>query len=55
MAAVDVVALTRALVRHDTVNPPGSEETCARQVGALLEEAGFQVRLHPLGAGSLCR
>lgn len=51
MSAVDVVALTRTLVRQETVNPPGSEEACARHLGALLEAAGFQVRLHSLGAG----
>jgi succinyl-diaminopimelate desuccinylase len=51
MSAVDVVALTQALVRADTVNPPGREEACARHLGALLEGAGFRVRLHALGVG----
>ncbi len=40
----DVVALTRRLIRCNTVNPPGNEEECARLVAHQLEDAGFAVR-----------
>lgn len=50
-AARDAVELTRQLVRMNTVNPPGSEEACARYLGALLEDAGFQTRYHSFGEG----
>ena len=39
----DPVALTRELVRFDTINPPGRERDCARRIGALLESWGFAV------------
>ncbi len=39
----DAVALTRDLVRFDTVNPPGRERDCARYIGAMLQESGFTV------------
>jgi succinyl-diaminopimelate desuccinylase len=42
----DVVELTRALVRHDTINPPGNERACAEFLGAILKEAGFSVAYH---------
>lgn len=45
------VALTRELVRFDTINPPGNERPCAERVGALLEGAGFAVTYHELGPG----
>ena len=41
----DPVALTRELLRFDTINPPGRERDCARRVGALLESWGFAVEL----------
>lgn len=40
----DAVALTRDLLKFNTINPPGQEEACARHLGALLERAGFDVR-----------
>lgn len=43
MDARDPVALTRELLRFDTVNPPGRERDCARRIGALLQESGFSV------------
>ena len=43
MSAQDAVALTRDLLRFDTVNPPGRERDCARMAGALLQEWGFAV------------
>ena len=39
----DAVALTRDLLRFDTVNPPGRERDCARMVGNLLQEWGYSV------------
>jgi len=39
----DAIALTQALLRFDTVNPPGRERDCARYAGAMLEEWGFKV------------
>jgi succinyl-diaminopimelate desuccinylase len=42
----DAVALTRELLRFDTVNPPGQERACARHAGALLEGWGFRVDYH---------
>ena len=47
----DVVALTRDLLRFDTVNPPGQERACARHVGALLEQWGFSVDYHEYAEG----
>lgn len=45
------VRLTQALVREDTVNPPGNE---VRAIGLLAErlgDAGFDVTISPFGAG----
>ena len=49
--AQNAVQLTRELVRMNTINPPGREEPCARYLGALLEEAGFQTTYHSFGDG----
>jgi len=46
MSDQDAVALTRSLLRFDTVNPPGRERDCARHVGGLLEAWGFRVATH---------
>jgi succinyl-diaminopimelate desuccinylase len=46
MSDRDAVALTRDLLRIDTVNPPGRERECARHAGALLEQWGFRVDYH---------
>jgi len=40
----DAIALTRELLRFDTVNPPGQERDCAHMAGKLLEEWGFSVQ-----------
>lgn len=48
-AAVNVLELTRQIVRMNTVNPPGDEEACARRLGALLEGAGFSAAYHMMG------
>ena len=50
-AALDAVELTRELVRMNTINPPGGEESCARFLGGLLEDAGFQIQYHSFGEG----
>jgi succinyl-diaminopimelate desuccinylase len=47
----DAVALTRELLRFDTVNPPGQERACARHAGALLEQWGFRVDYHEYAEG----
>jgi succinyl-diaminopimelate desuccinylase len=49
--ATDSVALTRALVRFDTVNPPGAESHAADYLAALLEGAGARVSLHAFAPG----
>jgi len=46
MSDQDAVALTRDLLRFDTVNPPGRERECARHAGALLEGWGYRVEYH---------
>lgn len=38
----DAVALTQALVRMDTINPPGNEDQCTTHLGRMLEDAGFR-------------
>jgi succinyl-diaminopimelate desuccinylase len=43
---VDALALTRDLVRIDTINPPGDEEACAHHLASLLEAAGFTLAFH---------
>jgi len=40
----DAVALTKSLLRFDTINPPGRERDCARFAGAMLQEWGFDVQ-----------
>ena len=47
--ATDAVALTKALIRIPSVNPPGDEEDCARFVARLLEAIGFGVTLQQFG------
>jgi succinyl-diaminopimelate desuccinylase len=42
-ATPDAVALTRDLLKFNTINPPGAEEACARHLGDLLAKAGFAV------------
>lgn len=48
--SVNAVELTKELVRMNTVNPPGQEESCARHLGGLLESAGFKVAYHEFSA-----
>ncbi len=51
MAEAPVVALTRELVRTDTINPPGQEGRAADVLGARLEAAGLEVTTHELEPG----
>lgn len=46
MAIPDPVALTQALLRLDTVNPPGQEDRCAELLADLLSDAGFACERH---------
>ncbi len=50
-AGMDVVELTRALIRFDTRNPPGHEADCARELGTLLEGEGFETEYHEFAPG----
>jgi succinyl-diaminopimelate desuccinylase len=44
MARDEIVALTQALIRVPTVNPPGDAyEPCARLLGDTLAGMGFEV------------
>lgn len=45
----DPVALSQALIRIDSVNPPGSEEACAALIRPMLEASGFSVAEHRFG------
>ncbi|MBL0420855.1 M20 family metallopeptidase [Ramlibacter sp. AW1] len=45
----DPIDLTRRLIAFDTVNPPGRERECALALADLLQQAGFDTRLVPLG------
>jgi len=51
MNAPDAVAVTRDLLRFDTVNPPGRERDCAHYAGALLENWGYRVEYHDFEDG----
>src|ERR1700733_697863 len=43
------IELTQALIRFETINPPGNETPCARHLGRILESAGFQTRYFEMG------
>ncbi len=51
MSDRDAIALTKSLLRFDTVNPPGRERDCARHAGAMLEEWGFAVEFFEYAEG----
>jgi acetylornithine deacetylase/succinyl-diaminopimelate desuccinylase-like protein len=42
---VDATPLLQRLIRFNTVNPPGDERAAQEFLGALLEDAGFEVTL----------
>jgi succinyl-diaminopimelate desuccinylase len=48
---IDPIALTRDLIRFDTINPPGNETPCAEHIGGILERAGFRIAYHPMPGG----
>ena len=48
---IDAVKLTQQLVRFNTINPPGSEQLCAKFIGNLLEKSGFDVSYHDFDPG----
>lgn len=45
------VALALALLRFDTVSPPGTEAACAGHLAGLLEAGGFEVARHEFAPG----
>ena len=45
------VALTQALVRQNTINPPGNERRCADILAGRLEDNGFTVDVVDFGEG----
>ena len=47
----DPIALTRSLLRFETVNPPGREADCARHAGRLLEDWGYRVAYQEFDTG----
>src|SRR5262249_21705044 len=49
--ATDAVALTRDLVRFDTLTAPGAEAACAQQVARLLETAGSELGTYDFAPG----
>jgi succinyl-diaminopimelate desuccinylase len=46
---IDAIALARDLIRIPTVNPPGDERPCAEHLARVLEGAGYECRLIPMG------
>jgi succinyl-diaminopimelate desuccinylase len=51
MDKLDAIALTKSLLRYDTVNPPGREADCARHAAKLLQDWGFKVDCHDFEPG----
>jgi succinyl-diaminopimelate desuccinylase len=51
MSSQDAVALTRDLLRFDTINPPGQERDCAHMAGRLLQNWGYKVEYHEYEEG----
>ena len=43
---LSALELPQALVRFDTINPPGTERLCAEHLGSILNDAGFAVSYH---------
>lgn len=50
---IDATALTKALIRFDTINPPGNEEQSAEYLAGILTSGGFDVSCHEFEAGRL--
>ena len=47
MNRIDIIDLTRDLIRFDTCNPPGNEKAIAEFCGTLLSQHGFAVKYIP--------
>jgi succinyl-diaminopimelate desuccinylase len=47
----DALELTRALIRFDTINPPGQERDCADYLAGMLEAGGLDVTRHEFADG----
>jgi len=43
---MNVLDLTRELLRFNTINPPGEEEACVRHLARMLEAGGFTIEEH---------
>lgn len=48
---MDAVALTQALVRMNTINPPGNEHQCCDYLADLLSAAGFRCERYEFAPG----
>lgn len=46
---LDVVEISRRLIRFDTINPPGRERPCLDWVASLLAPAGFEILWQEIG------
>ena len=46
----DAIRLTQALVRMNTINPPGDEDQCTDHLGRLLGKAGFSCASYDFAA-----
>ncbi|MDX1500709.1 MAG: M20/M25/M40 family metallo-hydrolase, partial [Woeseiaceae bacterium] len=51
MANASATEITQRLIQFNTINPPGDERECTRYLGAMLEDAGFQVSFFEYGEG----
>ncbi|NDL65160.1 M20 family metallopeptidase [Acerihabitans arboris] len=45
----EVISLTRALLRFDTINPPGDESLCMAFLADYLQQHGFSIHLQRFG------
>lgn len=50
---MDVISLTKELIRFNTINPPGKEEEIAKYVGSILSNNGFSVEFPKYDEGRL--
>lgn len=50
---MNVISLTKELIRFNTINPPGKEEEIAKYVGAILTDHGFLVEFPKYDEGRL--
>ena len=50
---MDVISLTQALIKFNTINPPGNEEEIAKYIGAILHKEGFAVDYPKYAEGRL--